>query len=234
MAPASAASPRCSACSIPAPPTSLSSILTTVSAPPASLPASTACNRAGVRLSANEHGKKANTDQRNDLGNAHVFCRSRIAADSLRDCSSVPRCLVDTRIQSEIRASQDYTCSHIRRTRRHLSCNWSLPLESSQQESKDAKALNSSDNHSGLQKDLHYAALLGESDGSLRIRELKGPCDEWRGINLPGAEKGKRFVERAAARADDGNFLYDYRPRFDGRCTVKRAFENERTTRLRH
>src|SRR5882762_6396811 len=95
----------------------------------------------GVELSANDYGRKAITDQRNDLGNAPLFYNSRIAIAYLRDSGSVPRCLVDTGIQPEIRASQDYACSHLRRARRCLSCHWSLSLESSQQESKGTAEL---------------------------------------------------------------------------------------------
>src|SRR5260370_19521902 len=92
MAPASAASPRCSACSIPAPPTSPSSTLTTVSARRASPPASTGSEDFAphpceylrlLRLSVVFFRHELSLNQSHALSNTFItpgFCANAIAA----------------------------------------------------------------------------------------------------------------------------------------------------------
>src|SRR6267142_2473113 len=87
---------------------------------------------------------------------------------------------------------------------------------------------------SRLQQDFHNAGSLGELNCRRRLVQRKRASDERRWIHSTGTQQSNRLGERAAARANQCDFLDDDRPGFDRHGAVKRGFQDECAPRLGH
>ena len=87
---------------------------------------------------------------------------------------------------------------------------------------------------SRLKQDFHNSGSLGVLNRRRRLVQRKRARDERPRIDLLGTQKRNRFGERAAPRANHGDFLDDDRPGFDRRCSVESGLQNQRAPRLGH
>src|SRR5439155_2188963 len=83
-----------------------------------------------------------------------------------------------------------------------------------------------------LQQNFQYAGPPREANGRWRVQERKCARDERRRIEFSRLQQHNSLAERAAARADDSDFLHNDRPSFHRLRTVKRGLEHKRTARL--
>ena len=83
-----------------------------------------------------------------------------------------------------------------------------------------------------FQQDFHDVFLLGVGEGGGGFVQRERARNQGAWIDFGFAEQPDGFGKRAAAGADDCDFLYDDGPGFDGGRAVECGFQDQRSARF--